>query len=109
MAKRKVPRARMRTKRGKSSLFHTPRVYKKYENIVSLKSKKAAANSIQRLRKEFKEAETQEKRTRVQQVTLAAANIGTYGMGKNLHYKPKTRQEKKEIGKLYLMAYEDMK
>lgn len=91
--------------RGRS-MFFDPR-YKKYADMVRLRTPEEAEGSVRMLLEEFNTAETREKKLRVKRVTINAANRAE-AAGKRKDLSQKEREEFKEIHKLYREAADEM-
>ena len=80
----------------------------KYSDIVSADSIPNAKKSISKLRKEYYDAKTQDKRDRIKKVALYASNR-IDAMSKNPNYNLKTKAEKRAISKMYKAFYIKLK
>lgn len=67
----------------------------------------SAKESVNELRKEFREAETRAKRRRIKRAMILAANRGK-AMSENPQYSEGTQEEKEKIAKIYREGYEGM-
>jgi len=74
--------------------------YKKYSDIVSLKTPAEARKSVSKLRQEFNDAKTKQKKIRIWRVANLASNRAFANLKKsNLSFKE--RQEYRQIAGIY--------
>lgn len=103
---RKRPITSRRNIRPKGTIFFPPK-YKKYADIVSLRTPEEAKGSVEILMKEFNNAETDEKKRRIKRVVVLAANRAMVARRKK-DLSERERQEYREIEKIYRNAAEKM-
>lgn len=93
IAKKKKGRKRRQT------LFKPPR-FKKYAKMISFRNTTEASQSIRKLRKEFREAKTDEKKLRIARTTQYASNRA-FASAKRKKLTVEKRKTLKAIGKMY--------
>ena len=90
----------------KGTLFHKAK-YKKYADIVSLKSPEGARYSVKMLKVEYRRAETREKKLRIIRVLQEASNRAK-ASAKRKELSERERKELKKIAKIYRKAAKEL-
>jgi len=91
----------------KKTIFFPPR-YKKYADIVSLRTPEEAEAAVKLLTEEFEKAETLAKKLRILRVINLAANRAMVAR-KRAGLSPEEKHELWEIEKIYRVAYEELR